>query len=71
MLRTEVEQVLKEKKITSIDIIYNENDKLAVYCRMKNGKLYDYTDHVVNRKVNIWGYLEWKDGKSTRRAWNG
>lgn len=71
MLRAEVEQILKEKKITSIDIIYNENDKLAVYCRMKNGKLYDYTDHVVNRKVNIWGYLEWQDGKSTRRAWNG
>ena len=35
----------------------------------ENGKLYDYTDHVINRKIDIWGYLKWKDGKSTRVAW--
>ena len=69
MLRADIEKFCKDNKIETIDIIYNENDKLAVYCRMKNGKLYDYTDHVVNRKVNIWGYLRWKDGKSTRVAW--
>lgn len=69
MLRVNIEKILKEKGITQIDIIYNETDKLGVYCTMKNGKLYDYTNHVVNRKVNIWGYLKWKDGKSTRVAW--
>ena len=69
MLRADIEQFCKDNKIETIDIIYNEADKLAVYCRMKNGKLYDYTDHVVNRKANIWGYLKWKDGKSTRVAW--
>lgn len=69
MLRADIEKFCKDNKIETIDIIYNESDKLAVYCRMKNGKLYDYTDHVVNRKVNIWGYLRWKDGKSTRVAW--
>lgn len=69
MLRADIEKILKEKGITQIDIIYNESDKLGVYCTMKNGKLYDYTNHVVNRKKNIWGYLEWKNGKSTRVAW--
>ena len=69
MLRADIEIFCKENKIDTIDIIYNETDKLAVYCKIKNGKLYDYTDHVVNRKVNIWGYLKWENGKSTRVAW--
>jgi len=69
MLRADIEKILKEKGITQIDIVYNENDKLGVYCTMKNGKLYDYTNHVVDRKKDIWGYLKWKDGKSTRVAW--
>lgn len=69
MLRADIEKTLKEKGITQIDIVYNESDKLGVYCTIKNGKLYDYTNHVVNRKTNIWGYLKWKNGKSTRVAW--
>ena len=69
MKREEIEKILKANKIEQIDLVINETDKLAIYCRMKNGKLYDYTDHVVNRKIDIWGYLEWKDGKSTRVAW--
>lgn len=69
MLRADIEAFCIKNKITTIDIIYQESDKLAVYCTMKNGKLYDYTNHVVNRKANIWGYLKWKDGKSTRVAW--
>lgn len=68
MLRVDIEKLMKEQKQEQIDIIINESDKLAVFCRLKNGKLYDYTDHVVNRKINIWGYLVWADGKSTRRA---
>ncbi len=69
MLRAEIEKILKENKIEQIDLIINEIDKLAIYCKMKNGKLYDYTDHVVDRKKNIWGYLKWEDGRSTRVAW--
>lgn len=69
MLRKEIEQYMKDNGLTQIDLIINESDKLAIYCSLKNGTLKDYTDHVVNRKINIWGRLEWKDGKSTRVAW--
>lgn len=68
MKREQIEQLMKQEKINNIDIIYNETDKLAVYCMLKNGKLYDYTAHVVNRKADIWGYLKWENGKSTRVA---
>lgn len=68
MKREQIEQLMKEQKITQIDIIYKETDKLGVYCMLKNGKLYDYTNHVVNRKTDIWGYLKWNNGKSTRVA---
>ena len=60
---------MKENKLTQIDLIINEGDKLAIYCLLKNGTLKDYTDHVGNRKIDIWGRLEWKNGKSTRKAW--
>lgn len=66
MLRSELEKKMKEKGIDQIDLIINENDKLAIYCRLVGGKLKDYTDHVVDRKKNLWGYLYWKDGKSRR-----
>ena len=69
MLRKEIEQYMKEHGMTQIDLVLNESDKLAVYCSLKNGTLKDYTDHVVDRKKNIWGRLVWKDGKSTRVAW--
>jgi len=69
MLRAEVEKYMKENKIEQIDIIINEEDKLAIYCKLKNGKLYDYTDHVIDRKKNIWGRLIWSEGKSQRVAW--
>lgn len=69
MLRKEIEQWMKENKVTQIDLVINESDKLAIYCSLKNGTLKDYTDHVVDRKKNIWGRLVWKNGKSTREAW--
>lgn len=69
MLRKEIEQYMKENKLTQIDLVIKEDDLLGIYCALKNGILKDYTDHAVNRKIDIWGYLEWKDGKFTRRAW--
>ena len=69
MLRKEIEQYMKQNNLTQIDLIINEGDKLAIYCTLKNGTLKDYTDHVVDRKKNIWGRLVWENGKSTRVAW--
>ena len=69
MLRKEVEEYMKKNGLTQIDLVLNENDPLAIYCTLKNGTLKDYTDHVVDRKKNIWGRLIWENGKSRREAW--
>ena len=70
MLRADIEKIMKEKGLTQIDLVFNEDDKLAMYCMLKNGKLYDYMGkHVIDRKKDIWGYLHWENGKSTRVAW--
>ena len=69
MLRKEIEQYMKRNGLTQIDLVINKEDKLAVYCTLKNGTLKDYTDHVVDRKKDIWGRLVWAEGKSTRVAW--
>ncbi len=69
MLRAEIEKYMIENKINQIDLVINKTDKLAIFCNLKNGKLYDYTNHVIDRKKNIWGHLVWNGGKSTREAW--
>lgn len=66
MKRQELEKQMKEKGIKQIDIIINESDPLAIYCSLVGGVLKDYTGHVVNRKIDIWGYLYWKEGKRAR-----
>lgn len=66
MLRVDIESRMKQQGITQIDLVYHENDKLAVYCELKSGYLTDYTNHRVNRKMDIWGYLKWENGQSTR-----
>jgi len=67
MKRQDIEQFMKENGLTQIDIVKNQNDKLAIYCRLVGGKLKDYTDHVIDRKADIWGYLLWENGKSIRK----
>lgn len=61
MLRADIEAMMKESGEKTIAIVYNENDPLGMYCELKNGILCDYTGHRVNRKVNIWGRLKYKD----------
>lgn len=69
MKRAEIEQYMKNKGLSQIDLILNADDHLAMYCMLKGGKLNDYTGHVVDRKIDIWGRLEWENGKSKRVAW--
>lgn len=67
MKRLEIEQMMKQQGQKTIGIVYNENDELGVYCELKNGFLYDYTGHRVDRKKDIWGYLKYEDlGKGYR-----
>lgn len=68
MKRQELEKRMKQQGVTQIDLIINQADKLAIYCKIVGGVLKDYTGHAINRKIDLWGFLEWKDGKSTRRA---
>lgn len=69
MLRAEIEQIMRQNGQRQVDLVINETDPLAMWCELKNGKLYDYTGHVVNRKIDIWGRLVWNNGRSTRVAW--
>ena len=69
MKRVDIEQYMKDKGLSQIDLILKEEDSLAVYCVLKGGKLNDYTGHVIDRKRDIWGRLVWKNGKSEKVAW--
>ncbi len=69
MLRKEIELYMKQNKISQIDLILNESDKLAIYCSLQGGVLKDYTNHVVDRKKDIWGFLKWENGQSKRIPW--
>lgn len=69
MKRADIEQYMKNKGLSQIDLVLKADDRLAIYCNLKNGKLYDYTNHVVDRKIDIWGRLVWENGKSEKVAW--
>ena len=69
MFRAEIEKIMKKQGKEQIDLVYNKDDELAMYCMLVNGKLCEYDRHVVDRKKDVWGYLVWKNGKSTRVAW--
>ena len=71
MKRQEVEQLLKGLNLDRISLLINENDNLAVYCTLTSGVLKDYTGHVVDRKIDLWGYLRWQNGKPTRVPFGG
>ena len=60
MKRIEIERLMKSRGQKTIDLVYNEDDQLGVYCELKGGYLCDYTGHRVNRNVNVWGYLDFQ-----------
>ena len=69
MLRKDIELYMKQNKISHIDLVLNESDELGIYCFLSGGILKDYTNHVVDRKKDIWGFLKWENGKSKRVSW--
>lgn len=60
MKRIEIETMMKSRGQKTIDLVYNEHDALGIYCELKNGYLYDYTGHRVNRNIDIWGFLDFQ-----------
>ena len=62
MLRKEIEDLMKINKQKRIDLMFNREDTIGIYCFLQGGYLMDYTGHRVDRKRDIWGYIEW-DGK--------
>jgi hypothetical protein len=60
MTRTELEMMMKEKKIDHLDIYLTPETKLAKYCSLSAGKLKDYTGHVAcGLKEDIYAYNFW------------
>ena len=72
MLRSDIECFMKENNMKIITLIYNESDTIGIYCELKGGYLCDYNGHRVNRKKDIWGWIEWTgNGNANLRSWSG
>ena len=69
MLRAQIEQYMKTRGMHQISLVINKDDKLGIYCMLRGGKLVDYTGHVVDRKKDIWGYLDYINGNPVRKEW--
>lgn len=62
MLRKDIEAMLKKADRKTISLVYEKDAALAMACSLQGGYLMDCWGHRVDRKKDIWGYLEW-DGK--------
>lgn len=60
MLRADIEKWMKENNINQIDVLETPTS-IAIYSLLRGGKLVDYTYHVLDRKRNYWGYIDWLD----------
>jgi len=69
LLRIDIETYMKKNNLKHIVIVLNESDKLGKLCFLTGGFLTDYTNHRVDRKKEIWGYIDFKDGQPIRVAW--
>ena len=71
-LRADIETMMKEKGMDDIILVSRKDDSRGILCRLKGGILYKCTDdRRYDRKIDTWGYLEYKDGKPYRYAFGG
>lgn len=71
MKRNEIEQYMKANNMKHWVIVINESDPLGVGVELRGGFLYDiYTSRRIDRKVDIWGYINYKEGKPVRFPFN-
>lgn len=62
MLRKDIEQMMKTKGQKNIVLVLDENDKLGMLCSLSGGYLIDCWGHRVDRKKDIWGYIDYNSG---------
>lgn len=62
MLRVDIEKMMKTQGKKTITLVYNKTDKLGMHCFLQGGYLMDCWGHRVDRKKDIWGFIDW-DGK--------
>lgn len=68
MLRVDIEKLMKLKNQKTIILVYNKNDKLGMYCSLQGGYLVDCDGHRVDRKKDIWGFMEWDNNGNADRV---
>lgn len=72
MLRADIETMMKAKGMDDIILVPHKDDARGILCRLKGGILYKCTDdRRYDRKIDTWGYIEYKDGKPYRYAFGG
>lgn len=59
MLRKDIEQMMKTKGQKNIVLVLDENDELGILCSLSGGYLMDCWGHRVDRKKDIWGYIDY------------
>ena len=62
MLRKDIELQMKKDGRKTISLVYEKNAALGMACSLQGGYLVDCWGHRVDRKKDIWGYIEY-DGK--------
>lgn len=62
MLRKDIETMLKTAKQKTISLVLRKEDPLGMACSLQGGYLMDCWGHRIDRKLDIWGYIEY-DGK--------
>lgn len=60
MKRAEIEKLLKTRKEKSIGIVIKEG-KIGMYCILRGGFLCDCWGHRIDRNLDIWGEVKYKD----------
>lgn len=71
MKRDKIIELMKSKNIKHIALIENETDQLGKLANLSpSNKLSWYDGGVVRLTQDIWGYIEYTNGKPTRKAFN-
>ena len=67
--RIEVEKFRVEKGIKTLDVFRHADDKVAIGCSLRGGKLYNCYGQVVCSQLEpLWGYIKWDGHGNAERC---